>query len=117
MDSVAYARIGVLAAAAAGLLGACTGSGSREADLPDSAMLTVPADPAATPQPAQAESARATRSETPARSSATPVPPATPARTRPPLTPPSEARDIRPSIPYPPDTLTPIRREPAGTTR
>ena len=115
MDSVTYVRIGVLAAAAATLLAACTGSGSREADLPDSALLTVPADPAATPQPAQAESARTSR-ETPARSSSTPVPPATPSRTRPPLTPPSEARDIRPSIPYPPDTLTPIRRDPPSTT-
>ena len=115
MDSVVFARIGVLAAIAAAGLAGCTGSGSPETDLPDSAMLSVPADPAATPQPAQAESLRGTRTETPTGSAVTPVPPATPARTRPPLQPPTEARDIRPSIPYPPDTLT-YRRDPSGAT-
>ena len=91
-------------AAAAVALAACTGAGSREADLPDSAMLQVPADPAAAPQPIQAESVTRAPARAPS-GSATPTQatPTTPAR--PPLRQPPEARDIRPSIPDPPDTI------------
>lgn len=105
MERITIVRMARLAfAAAVAALGACTGSGKPESDLPDSAMLQVPADPAAAAQPIQAESVTRAPAHTPTRS-ATPAPPGTTTSPRPPLRQPPEARDIRPSIPYPPDTL------------
>ncbi|HUQ45483.1 MAG TPA: hypothetical protein VM033_02460 [Gemmatimonadaceae bacterium] len=105
MERITIVRMSWLAGAAAAVaLGACTGSGRPEADLPDSAMLQVPADPAAAPQPIQADSVTRAPARTPSGSVA-PAQPATTTPPRPPLRQPPEARDIRPSIPYPPDTL------------
>lgn len=106
MGSLCYVRIGVGAGVAAMLLGACSGSGPREADLPDSAQLQAPADPPGAPQPAQTESPGTAGSQSPTGNRTPPAQPATPQRGRPILTAPPDARDIRPSIPYPPDTLT-----------
>lgn len=107
MERMTIVRMSWLAGAVAAVaIGACKGSGGGEADLPDSAMLEVPADPAAAPQPVQAESVTRAPTRSPS-GSATPTQP-TPTPTtpaRPPLRQPPEARDIRPSIPFPPDTL------------
>lgn len=94
----------LVTAAAAAALSGCTGSGSPEAEAPDSAMLQAPADPAAAPQPIQAESISQAPARTPT-GSATPAQPTPTTPARPPLRQPPEARDIRPSIPYPPDTI------------
>ena len=94
----------VIAIAAAGLAG-CTGSGSPEGDASDSAAPIVPGAPGAGYQPAQAESA----TRTPSGSSAAPATrPAqrTPAQSEPVLKQPPPPRDTRPSIPWPPDTIT-----------
>ena len=105
MERTTIMRTGQLMAAATALaLGACTSPGKPEAELPDSAMLEVPADPVAAPQPTQAESVGRAPTSSPSRS-ATPNPPATTTPARPPLRQPPDARDIRPSIPFPPDTL------------
>ncbi len=90
-------------------LGACTGSDTREPELPDSALTQVPADPAAAPQPIQPESLTRAPSQAPATSQ-TPAQraPATSTKrtgTESGVKQPPPARDTRPSIPYPPDTL------------
>lgn len=92
-------------AAVAAALGACTGPGSPEAELPDSALTQVPADPVAAPQPVQAESVTRAPSQAPTASQPARPTPAQPSRTEPPLRQPPPPRDTRPSIPWPPDTL------------
>lgn len=87
-----------IATAAAALAG-CTGPGSSESDVPDSAALTVPGEPAAAPQPTPAESV------TPAPGRTSGASPARPAQSEPVLIQPPPPRDTRPSIPWPPDTL------------
>lgn len=87
-------------AVAAVVLGACTGSGSSEAERPDSAMAQVPADPVAGPQPIQAESVARAPTQAPVQST-----PTQPTRSEPVLKQPPPPRDTRPSIPWPPDTL------------
>lgn len=84
-------------------LAACTGGGSPEDELPDSAAFAVPAEPAPTLQPAQADSV----TRTPGRTPAATTPPArrTPAQSAPAPIQPPPPRDTRPSIPWPPDTL------------
>lgn len=89
-------------------LGGCTSSKPESAQLPDSAALGAPAEPAAAAVPVQAESGSTPREE-PSRSTTTP--PARPGTTQPGrntapvLRQPPPPRDTRPSIPYPPDTL------------
>lgn len=93
--------MGVTAAA----LAACTGAGSPEADLPDSAALAAPADSVAATGPIQTESvARAPATTPPSTTS----PPArrTTDQSEPVLKQPAPPRDTRPSIPWPQDTLT-----------
>jgi hypothetical protein len=93
----------LLMTAAAAALAGCTGTGGSES-VPDSAALTVAGEPAAAPQPAQAESVTSAPGRT---SGASPTPPArrTPAQSEPVLIQPPPPRDTRPSIPWPPDTL------------
>lgn len=93
----------VAAAAAAVALAGCTGSGSPEGDLPDSAALTVTAEPVEASVPIQADSVARAPSRTPGGSS-------TPAQSEPVLKQPPPPRDTRPSIPWPPDTIT-LRRD------
>lgn len=95
-------RLFVVAAAVA--LAGCTGSGSREGDLPDSAALTVTAEPVDAPVPIQADSVARAPSRTPG-ATATP-----PTQSEPALKQPPPPRDTRPSIPWPPDTIT-LRRD------
>jgi hypothetical protein len=94
---------------AAVVLAGCSGSGSPETDLPDSAALTVPGEPGGGSQPALAESVARAPSGSPA---ATSTPPAqrTPAQSEPVLKQPPPPRDTRPSIPWPPDTIS-LRRD------
>lgn len=100
---------GLLIGVAAVSLGACVGSGNPEADLPDSAALTVPGEPGAGSLPVQPESVARAPSGSP---SATSAPPAqrTPSQSQPVLKQPPPPRDTRPSIPWPPDTIT-LRRD------
>ena len=93
----------LLIAAAAAALAGCTGSGSSETELPDSARLTVPEAPAPGTQPASDSVAR-TPARAPAASPTTP-PRQTPAQPEPGLIQVPPPRDTRPSIPWPPDTL------------
>lgn len=95
-------------AGAAVVLAGCSGSGSPETDLPDSAALTVPGEPGAGSQPAQAESVERAPSGSPAAS--TPPAQRTPAQSEPVLKQPPPPRDTRPSIPWPPDTIS-LRRD------
>ena len=90
-----------LVAAVAAAFAGCTGSGIPESDAPDSATLTVPGEPVASPQPVQAESVTHTPSRTTGGGSTT---------SEPVLKQPPPPRDTRPSIPWPPDTL-PMRRD------
>lgn len=90
-------------------LGACTGPGTQESDLPDSAALTVPADPAATPGPVQPESVTRAPATTPT-GAATPPAQRAPTQSEPVLRRPPPPRDTRPSIPLPMETLT-VRRD------
>ena len=99
-------RLAVVVAAVA--VSACTAGGNGEAELPDSALLQVPADPAGAAQPVRADTvtprAPLTSKEP---STSTPVAPVQPTR-RPddePIRQPPPPRDTRPSIPWPPDTL------------
>lgn len=81
-------------------LGACTGSGSSEAELPDSTVAQVPADTIAAPRPVQVESVTRAPAQTPTTSPTPPV-----QRPEPGLKQPPPPRDTRPSIPWPPDTI------------
>ncbi len=90
------------AVALAGCAG-CTGSGSPEADLPDSAALTVTAEPVEAPAPIHADSVARAPSRVPGVGS-------TPVQSEPALKQPPPPRDTRPSIPWPPDTIT-LRRD------
>lgn len=89
----------LITAAALALVG-CTGSGSPEAELPDSALTQVPADPVASPQPAPADTLTAAPAQVPAQGT-----PARPSQGEPVLRQPPPPRDTRPSIPWPPDTI------------
>lgn len=109
MERSAFGRmnqLSVLLAAVA--LGSCARGESREAELPDSAMLEVAPDPAGAPQPARVDTltpAPPPTWTTPATTPrVAPVQP-TPTRTDPPVRRPPPPRDTRPSIPWPPDTL------------
>lgn len=98
----------VIAVGAAWLAG-CAGSGSPESDVPDSAALAVPGEPGSGYQPVQAESATPAPSGSSAAPSTPPVQ-RTPAESEPVLKQPPPPRDTRPSIPWPPDTIT-LRRD------
>lgn len=91
------------------VLAGCTGSGSPEGDLPDSAALTVPAEPVEAPAPVQGESVAPTPVVRPPATASPPVQ-RTPAQSEPVLKQPPPPRDTRPSIPWPPDTIT-LRRD------
>lgn len=109
MDRVGFGRVNAFAVVLAAVaLSACAGGRNEKADLPDSAMLEVPADPAGAPQPARtdtltpaAPSARKEPATTPRGIREQPVPERTDGDVRQP----APARDTRPSIPWPPDTL------------
>lgn len=90
----------LLITAAAVALGGCTGSGSQQAELPDSAMTQVQADPVTTPQPAPADTVSPAPTRAPAQGT-----PARPSQAEPVLRQPPPPRDTRPSIPWPPDTI------------
>ena len=96
-------------AAAAVALAGCVGSGGPEGDAPDSAALAVPGVPSATSQAVPAESVTRAPNPSPRGSSATPAG-QTPAQSEPELKQPPPPRDTRPSIPWPPDTIT-LRRD------
>lgn len=94
----------ILIVVAAAALTGCSGSGSSETVLPDSAALTVSEAPAPDSQPGQAESVTPAPGRTPTASPA-PAPRQEPAQSEPVLKQPPPPRDTRPSIPWPPDTL------------
>lgn len=96
-------RLFITAVATAALAG-CTGSGSPESGVPDSAALTVAEEPAAAPERAKADSVTHAPSRAPAAGSTSPARQA-PAQSEPALKQPPPPRDTRPSIPWPPDTL------------
>ena len=99
----------VFIAAAAAALAGCAGSGAPEADLPDSAALTVPGEPARATQGVPAESS-VTGSPAGSQGSGS-APARQPAgQSEPVLKQPPPPRDTRPSIPWPPDTIT-LRRD------
>lgn len=104
MEYAIFVRMKRLSMGIAALsLAACT-VGNPEADRPDSAAFTVPAEPVEAPAPARTDSV------TPApvvRAPATATPPVqrTPAQSEPARIQPPPPRDTRPSIPWPPDTL------------
>lgn len=92
-------------ALAASALAACTGSGAPENDLPDSVAPALPGAPAPAAQPIQAESVTGAPARTPAGTQTTPAR-RTPNQAEPAkIQPPKEPYDIRPSIPWPPETL------------
>ena len=90
----------LLITAAAVALGGCTGSGSPQAELPDSALTQVLTDPVAAPQPAPADTVTPAPTQAPAQGT-----PARPSQAEPALRQPPPPRDTRPSIPWPPDTI------------
>lgn len=109
MERVRFgAAIGLTVVLAAVALSACTAREDAAVDLPDSATLQVPPDPAGAPQPVRADSvtprAPSSRKEPP---TPPPVAPVQPTRRQDdePIRQPPPPRDTRPSIPWPPDTL------------
>ena len=95
-------------AAAAAALAGCVGSGVPESDVPDSAALAVPGEPATAPRAVPAESVTPVPGGSPGSGSAPARQP--PAQSEPVLRQPPPPRDTRPSIPWPPDTIT-LRRD------
>ena len=105
MERATFVRMkSLVALVAAATLGACTDAGTREAEQQDSAMRANE-QPLPAAQPAQAESVTTAPSPAPGTSTPRPTTSPRPSQTEPPLKQPPPARDIRPSIPYPPDTI------------